>query len=334
MLTAIIDGGAKVVGFDIVFPTSIEQSAVPFGDETLGARRARLRPRLPARARAWRCAPARSCSARCSIRIIRCCPRPASAPRSAFGRNIRALNVYNDPDDVIRRVPLTLRGRRRASALDGGGACRRAHRRADARRRHFARLLPAETAEYCSRSTFEGGADDIPTYSLADLRACAREGDKDFFKRHFGGKVVLIGTVLDVEDRKITSKRFATAPEGRARRTLRAADARGEPEIRPRLDRRRLYPRDRSEQPDSQRWPDRIRPHRHRDLFALRWPRLPPPPHSRLAPPLGGLLRPRSRRRLDRGRDGGIPARAGAAARRAADRRRLPRSAPPSAIAS
>src|SRR2546430_16727711 len=30
VLTAIIDGGARVVGFDIVFPTSIEQSAVPY----------------------------------------------------------------------------------------------------------------------------------------------------------------------------------------------------------------------------------------------------------------------------------------------------------------
>ncbi len=61
---------------------------------------------------------------------------------------------------------------------------------------------------------FAGGADDIPTFSLADLRACVEKDDKDFFRRHFDGKVVLIGTVLDVEDRKITSKRFATAPEG------------------------------------------------------------------------------------------------------------------------
>src|SRR5690349_15849050 len=38
VLTAIVDGGAKVVGFDIVFPTSIEQSTIPFGEETLGAR--------------------------------------------------------------------------------------------------------------------------------------------------------------------------------------------------------------------------------------------------------------------------------------------------------
>lgn len=38
VLTALIDGGASVVGFDLVFSTSIEQSAAPFGAETLGAR--------------------------------------------------------------------------------------------------------------------------------------------------------------------------------------------------------------------------------------------------------------------------------------------------------
>src|SRR6478736_1124898 len=38
VLTAVIEGGASVVGFDIVFPVSIEQSQVPMGDETLGAR--------------------------------------------------------------------------------------------------------------------------------------------------------------------------------------------------------------------------------------------------------------------------------------------------------
>ena len=38
VLNAVIDGGARVVGFDIVFPTSIEQSELPFGDDLLGAR--------------------------------------------------------------------------------------------------------------------------------------------------------------------------------------------------------------------------------------------------------------------------------------------------------
>ena len=60
---------------------------------------------------------------------------------------------------------------------------------------------------------FDGGADDIPTFSLADLRACIDKGDADFFRRNFDGKVVLIGTRLDVEDRVITSKRFATGLE-------------------------------------------------------------------------------------------------------------------------
>jgi len=68
----------------------------------------------------------------------------------------------------------------------------------------FARL-PRQTPDMLTLN-FAGGADDIPTYSLADLYACAAKDDKDFFKRNFGGKIVLIGTLLDVGDRKITSK--------------------------------------------------------------------------------------------------------------------------------
>ena len=95
---------------------------------------------------------------------------------------------------------------------------------------------------------FAGGADDIPTFSLADLRACVEKGDKDFFRRHFDGKVVLIGTLLDVEDRKITSKRFATAPEGaRAERCALPAPA-GAQTFGPRVDIRRLRPGDGGEQ--------------------------------------------------------------------------------------
>src|SRR4029453_18182875 len=61
---------------------------------------------------------------------------------------------------------------------------------------------------------FEGGADDIPTFSFADLRSCALKNDKDYFRRWFEGKVVIFGTVLDAEDRRFTSKRFATGTEG------------------------------------------------------------------------------------------------------------------------
>ena len=61
---------------------------------------------------------------------------------------------------------------------------------------------------------FEGGADDIPTYSLADLSACAANSDREYFRRQFEGKVVLIGTVLGSEDRRLASKQFTTGIEG------------------------------------------------------------------------------------------------------------------------
>jgi len=61
---------------------------------------------------------------------------------------------------------------------------------------------------------FEGGADDIPTFSFADLRFCATGNDKEYFRHWFDGKVVIFGSVLDAEDRRLTSKRFATGREG------------------------------------------------------------------------------------------------------------------------
>ena len=63
---------------------------------------------------------------------------------------------------------------------------------------------------------FEGGGDDIPTYSLADLRVCLERGNTEYFRRHFADRVVLLGVLLDLEDRSLTSKRFATGVEGSA----------------------------------------------------------------------------------------------------------------------
>jgi len=62
---------------------------------------------------------------------------------------------------------------------------------------------------------FDGGA-SVPTYSLADIHACITAGNTEFLTQQFAGRVVLLGVVLDVEDRKITSKRLITAPDGDA----------------------------------------------------------------------------------------------------------------------
>ena len=57
---------------------------------------------------------------------------------------------------------------------------------------------------------FRGGGEDVPTFSFADLHACVDKDDREFFHRQFDSKVVIFGTLLDFEDRKLTSKRFAT----------------------------------------------------------------------------------------------------------------------------
>ncbi len=106
VLTAILDGGAKVVGFDIVLPTSIEQSAIPFGEETLGAR-VRGFDRDYLRALATGARANKVVLGQVQHQQSPVLPSPGQRAAVGHGRNIRALNVHSDPDDVIRRVPLS-----------------------------------------------------------------------------------------------------------------------------------------------------------------------------------------------------------------------------------
>ena len=105
------------------------------------------------------------------------------------------------------------------------------------------------------------GANDVQTYSLADLRACVERNDKDFFHRQFADKIVIFGTLLDSEDRKLTSKRFATGFDQANGAALRVAAGGREPgQVRPQHDCRRLYPCDRRQQSDRPRRAGRARP--------------------------------------------------------------------------
>lgn len=216
VLSAVLEGGAKVVGFDIVFATSIEQSEIPFGDDILGARlRGFDRPFLRALA-------AGAAEGRVVLgEVLRAegAFAPAAGQSIAVRRqqNIRPLNVYSDRDDVVRRVPLSFPARDKPLAsmalelasralktdpvFDDDGSVTLAGYR-----------IPAVVPSTLTLN-FDGEASGVETYSLADLRACVERDDKTFFRREFADKVVIFGTLLDVEDRKITSKRLATGPE-------------------------------------------------------------------------------------------------------------------------
>lgn len=217
VIAASIEGGAKVVGFDIIFPSLIEQSVIPFQDEMLGTRlrgfdRDYLRA-LAIAARAGKLVLGESLQGDRSI-------QPSAGQRIAVGhqRNIRALNAYSDTDFVLRRLPLSF-------SVDGIRVPSMAVElasRALGVAPEFAKSSTMTLAGYRVPSAvpntltlnFDGGAGDILTYSFVDLHACVEKGDTEFFRRHFAGKVVLFGTLLDVEDRKLTSKRFATGYEG------------------------------------------------------------------------------------------------------------------------
>lgn len=236
VLTAIIDGGAKVVGLDVVFPTSIEQSEIPFGDEPLGVRmRGFDRDFLRALA-------AGSSVGKVVLGEIQSRDepvRPAPAQRIAVRQqsNIRPLNVYTDSDDVVRRLPLTF-------LIDGKPMPSMAVELASRALEATPVLTPTGAmtlAGYRIPSAvpntltlnFRGGGEDVPTFSFADLHACADKNDREFFHRQFDGKVVIVGTLLGFEDRKLTSKRFVTGSDSaRAPRCALAAPAASQQVIR------------------------------------------------------------------------------------------------------
>ena len=215
VLTAVIDGGAKVVGFDVIFKSSIEQSEIPFGDAPLGARMKGFdRDYL-------RVLRQTSDAGKLVLGEIVSNDHPEVPDRAqqlAVRNNIRALNVNTDIDDVIRRMPL-------AFTIDGQQVPAMAVELASRALGAQPELAPDGTmrlAGYAIPSAepnsltlnIRGQGRDVPTFSFADLRACVEKGDGDFFRRAFDGKVVLLGSVLNFDDRKWTSMRLSGGFEG------------------------------------------------------------------------------------------------------------------------
>jgi len=218
VLAAIVEGGAKVVGFDIVIPTSLEQSEIPFGDGALGDKvRGFDRDFLRALASAGGAGKVVLGEVLRGDQPI----RPSQGQRIAVRQqqNIRPLNVYTDRDDTVRRVPLSFPVTGAAPlpgmALELAARALKAAPEfsADGTATLAGYRIPGEIANTMTVN-FEGGANDIPTFSFADLRFCATGDNKEYFRRWFEGKVVIFGTVVDSDDRRLTSKRFATGREG------------------------------------------------------------------------------------------------------------------------
>jgi adenylate cyclase len=209
VLDALVEADAKVVGFDVIFPTSIDRFVPGFDRNFLLA--------LHRAAESDRVVLGEVQHQKFPIH-----PFPAQSFAVGNERNIRSVNLFRDDDEVIRHVPLTFEpeaGETPAGARESSMALELAARAAGTRP-----VAAADGGLTLGRYAIAGSdrnrltvnferADNIPTFSLADLVACVREGKTSFFHSHFAGKVVLIGAVLDVEDRKLTSMRLITRPE-------------------------------------------------------------------------------------------------------------------------
>lgn len=210
VLAAVLDGGARVVAFDVIFPTSVERYLPGFDRDFLRSLRAGAR----------------------DGRVILGKVQHGAAPIVPFQgqsfavgheANIRATNLFRDADETIRRAPLFFDiadgDTVRLETSLGLEAAARALSQMPEKRGDGVWLAGKRIPGSASNAMpidFEGGGADIPAFSLSDLRACVEKGDDAFFKTHFENKIVFVGTVLDVEDRKLTSRRFMAGPEGAA----------------------------------------------------------------------------------------------------------------------
>ena len=211
VLDNVISGGAKVVGFDVIFPTSVGKFVRgydrPFlialrkasrkGQIVLGKVQHQAKPIIPHRMQSF-----------------------------AVGhqKNIRTTNVFEDPDGIIRQVPLVLEGivkstgKTRPEPTLSLELVMRAVGVNKVTWKNGPVVIDGYTVPGSNNGrmtlNFSGNLNAIPTYSLADLHKCADSKHDSYFENHFKDKVVLVGVVLDVEDRKLTSKRLITGTEG------------------------------------------------------------------------------------------------------------------------
>lgn len=196
ILNAVLDAEPKIVGVDIIIGTTADSISPGYdrpwlnalrrgakeGKVVLGFTQHQIEPVLPTVQQ-----------------------RYAVGARDKFDlRNQSPANLRTDDDGVTREMPIsipTTNGERKLG------------------------LAAAVFQTMTGRDPYDlTGGNDIQLnfaaagrpliYSLADLRACAEIGDKSFFVRNFKGKALILGGILDIEDRRLTSGRFATMPDG------------------------------------------------------------------------------------------------------------------------
>ncbi len=207
---ALLKAGARVIGYDLIFPSTVASAVPNYDREFLKALHQAARDN-------------KVVLGKVQVQNKPIAPHQSQALVVRGSQNIRSVNVFPDADGIIRSAPLFFEAENQDGSIrqetsmslelaarvltqvpefDEDGAVTLGQYR-----------IPGARQNAMLLNFAPGHA--IPTFSFADLWACAGEGRADFFKQHFADKVVLFGLVTDVEDRKLTSKRYITEPEGK-----------------------------------------------------------------------------------------------------------------------
>ena len=148
-------------------------------------------------------------------------PAPEYIVAVGGDRNVRRIALHPDRDGVIRDAALYEHSRDLSGALNlNPSLALELAARVIGERPHLlngtdlllGRYAVPGSSHNSMRLNFHTGRAAVPVFSFADIHACAEAGDESFFRKHFSGKVVLIGRGVPESARRKTSARFLSPP--------------------------------------------------------------------------------------------------------------------------
>jgi adenylate cyclase len=185
ILRTIDESGAAAIGLDLIYPTTLDRADLLPGYERS------LKQTLAAIGGSDRLVMTYKQG---SDRVI--APHASLAIAGGGAANLRPNNLVQDIDGIVRSHATGFRS-------ENGPAARSFATELVVRQGGHSPTLGEFLLDFRIRPK------DIPTASLAEIYRCGAGQPSDVLRRFFEGRVVIIGTALDIEDRHLTARRFS-----------------------------------------------------------------------------------------------------------------------------
>lgn len=181
LLDRIADHDPAVIGVDVVFPKTLDTPELLKGFD---------KPLLRAFHRLGRDQKLVLGEVKLSTNAIS--PYPGQIMAAGGANNLALLDFLVDRDNVVRQYAPTF------ETTEGG--------RVPSFGANIAARLGATPPKEPFNINFPSGVNTVPTFGIGDLFSCPDDAFFDQFK----GKIVLIGEILDIEDRHVSAQRLTT----------------------------------------------------------------------------------------------------------------------------